>query len=294
MPVTSVRRAARLAVSLALAGSALTMGVEAPALAAGPCELSVPFAPVAPNNVIPDGNTNTSTIDVPEDGWIVSDVDLAVDLHHSAVADLSITLESWDDAGVTPRASVTLFDDSATAPITAATAPFAGRFRPVQPLSALNGYAGGKYLVVLHDKTPLDGDGGGILDGLTLTLRYASCDQDADGVEDHVDACPDLGGDVSTGCPVASAHLGAAYRNGRFRGSLLSPVPGCRAPRQVTIWKVRPGPDRAVGTATTRSDGAYRLVRPRRPGRYYATSPAHLVPGDADCLPARSARFRLL
>jgi subtilisin-like proprotein convertase family protein len=259
------------------------------------------------NSGIPDVGGTSVGIDVPEDGLVVTDVNLTVNVHHTRDSDLILKLYSETDApspttrhiavlfnhygGTGDNLTGTTFDDSATTAISSGSAPFTGEFTPDEALSVFDGDTGGQWRLTAGDDT--SGETGWIVEW-SITFRYASCDEDADGVEDHVDACPDLGGDVATGCPVASAHLGAAYRNGRFRGSLLSPVPGCKAGRPVTIWKVRRGPDRLIGTVTTRPDGAYRLVRPRRPGRYYATSPAHLVPTEADCLPAHSARFRVL
>jgi hypothetical protein len=304
----SVPRAVRTALALALAGSALTLAGPSPVLAAATCEQSVPLVPAAGSNAIPDGSTHTSTVDMSAEGDTVTGVRVAVDLHHSALDDLSVTLQWQDVDNLTPGPVVTLvgngtisganltgtvFDDAATVPITSGAAPYTGRFQPAQPLSGVAGHVGGKYVLVLEDHTLSDGDGGGTLDDWTLTVTYASCDLDADAVEDHVDACPGVAGDPTTGCPVPVEEVSAAYRHGRFRGVVSSPVAACAASRPVTVWKVRPGPDRALGTRTTRSDGFYRLVRARHPGRYYATVPAVLLPGVADCPFVQSPRFRI-
>ena len=101
-----------------------------------------------------------STIEVPitvVDTGVVSDVNVRIRLDHTFDADLDIFLVSPD--GTTVELSTdngssgnnfgsgtndcsgtpTVFDDSAAASITSGTVPFAGTFRPEQPLSALNG-----------------------------------------------------------------------------------------------------------------------------------------------------------
>ena len=306
MPVMSAPRTIRFAVALVLVGSALILVGTGPATAGTTCELTVPVVPAAPNNVIPDGSTHTSTIDVPEDGFAVTDLDVSVDLHHPADEDLSISLQWLDDAeSGSPVAATlfdgsgsganllgTVFDDGATQTLASGTAPFTGRFQPEQPLSALVGHAGGKYRLVIADDPVMDGDAG-VLDHWALTLRYATCDLDTDAVEDHVDSCPAAGGGGLSGCPVATRHLSASYRNGKFRGLLSSTVPACRSGQAVTLWKVRPGADRKIGTRTTAPDGTYKLRRARHAGRYYATSAGVILANVAECPAVRSRTFRI-
>ena len=306
MPVMLAPRTIRLAVALALVGSALVLAGAAPATAATTCELTVPVVPTAPSNVIPDGSTHTSTIDVLEDGFVVTDVDVSVDLHHPADEDLSISLQWLDDAESGPPAAATLFDgsgsganllgtifdDGATQTFASGTAPFTGRFQPEEPLSALAGHVGGKYRLVIADNPVMDGDAG-VLDDWALTIRYATCDLDTDAVEDHVDSCPGASGGGVSGCPVSTRHLSASYRNGRFRGVLSATVPACRSGQVVTIWKARPGPDRRIGTRTTAPDGTYKLRRARHVGRYYATSPRVVVAGVTECPAVQSRTFRI-
>lgn len=307
MRVISRRGAAPLVLVLAFVASALALVASPGRAAAVTCEQSVPVVPVEPNKAIPDNSYNTLKVDMPEEGTAVTGVAVSLDLHHTNLADVSITLQWQDDADLTPSPAVTLvgvgtlsganltgtvLDDTAAVPLTTGTAPYTGSFRPAQPLSGVTGHIGGKYVLVVTDNTA-DSDGGGVMDDWTLTLRYATCDLDSDAVEDHVDACPAVAGDPTTGCPVPVAEVSAAYRRGRFRGVLSSPVAACSVARTVTVWKVRPGPDRALGTRSTRSDGSYRLLRARHPGRYYATVPTLLVPGVADCPSVSSPRFRI-
>ncbi|RNM16368.1 hypothetical protein [Nocardioides pocheonensis] len=308
MPVISRRGPAPLVLVLTFVASALSLVAAPGRAAAATCEQSVRDVPAPLVNTIPDGSNHQSTVDMPEDGTAVTGVAVAVDLHHANLADLSITLQWFDDAGVASSPEVTLvglgtlsganlagtvLDDAAATSITTGTAPYTGTFRPAQPLSGVVGHIGGKYVLKVEDHVNGDGDSGGVLDDWTLTLRYATCDLDSDAVEDHVDACPGAAGDPATGCPVPVAEVSAAYRRGRFRGVVSSPVAACSVARPVTVWKVRPGPDRALGTRSTRSDGSYRLLRARHPGRYYATVPTLLVPGVADCPSVSSPRFRI-
>jgi hypothetical protein len=61
----------------------------------------------------------------------------------------------------------------------------------------------------------------------------------------------------------------------------------------VSIWKVRGGADKLVGTATTGGDGSYRLKRARHAGRYYATSPLVAVTDSAACPAVTSKTFKV-
>jgi subtilisin-like proprotein convertase family protein len=286
-----------------LAAAALVAVAPTRAHAAGtPCQRTFASGPV--DVPIADNAVTPLSIDVPEDGLVVSDVDVAVDLHHTFVSDLGLDLFSTVDGGG-DRAHATLFDhsddpgqdilgavfdDSATTPVTWSQAPYTGRFKPLKPLAALNGFAGGTYLLHVFDAAPGDT---GTLNDWSVTLTYASCDLDADGVEDHADSCLGLSAHTATGCPLTSRSAAAKYKNGRFKGALASPVGGCAAGRAVSIWKVRDGADKLVGTATTGGDGSYRLKRARHAGRYYATSPLVAVTDSAECPAVTSKTFKV-
>ncbi len=82
--------------------------------------------------------------------FFLTDIDVHVDLVHTWTEDLRMTLRSPDGTEVrlfTNRGSVpafqdfndTVFDDEAAAAISAGTPPFAGSFRPEEPLSAFDG-----------------------------------------------------------------------------------------------------------------------------------------------------------
>jgi subtilisin-like proprotein convertase family protein len=297
--------------------AALTMGATVAAMAAvvvtsgtasaagAPCQRTFASGPVIV--AIPDNDpsgVSSAPIDVPEDGLVVSDIDVSLNISHTSDGDLAVELDSETDAGDT-RAYTNLIagagfggdnfigttlDDQAAAPIGWGTAPFTGRFSPTTPLSLLKGATGGRYRLFLFDRTAVDT---GNLTGWSVTLSYASCDFDSDGVEDHADSCLQISAHTSTGCPVTTRSVTAKYKLGKFKGVLSSPVIGCKASRAVTIWKVRSGADKNVGTATTSTDGSYKLKRVKHVGRYYATSARLAVTDVAECPAATSPTFRI-
>jgi subtilisin-like proprotein convertase family protein len=130
---------------------------------------------------IPDNNINNPlelTINVPDMGTIV-DVDVKIRINHTWDADLDIYVihpdgtvvelstdngGSGDNYGSGPTDCTgvfTHFDDEATTPITAGTAPFAGSYQPEQPLSTLdNKSLNGNWKLRLIDD--LSGDTGTI------------------------------------------------------------------------------------------------------------------------------------
>jgi hypothetical protein len=258
----------------------------------------------APGIITGDGSPILSTVDVPEDGLVASDIDVAMNIHHPDASKLHIEFKALDDSdgvrantllfdqeqGVTgPNMLGTVFDDEGGVPITWGNAPYAGSFMPRRPLAEVEGLAGGKYLLLVAHL----GLQTGTLDDWSVTLTYGACDFDGDGVEDHSDSCLQISARTTSGCPVTTRTLTAKYKLGKFKGALSSPVASCKAGRAVTIWKVRSGADRRVGTATTRSDGLYKLARAKRAGRYYATSPRAVVVGVAECPAVQSTTFRI-
>lgn len=87
-------------ISARLALTALTVAaaivVVMPAGGAGaadaPCQRTYSSGTV--NKAIPDSYYTSDRIDVPEDGLVVSDVDVALNIHHSFDADLQLALLS--------------------------------------------------------------------------------------------------------------------------------------------------------------------------------------------------------
>lgn len=95
-----------------------------------------------------DGGTSASTISIPVGSGLVRDINVRINLTHTWVSDLVITLIAPDSTEIVLASGVgqdgddftnTIFDDSASISITAGNAPFTGTFRPAQPLSGFNG-----------------------------------------------------------------------------------------------------------------------------------------------------------
>lgn len=126
----------------------------------------------------PDGGTTTeSTITIADD-FAINDVNVTVDIAHTWVGDLTITLIAPDGTtevelladgtcGNCDDIAVT-FDDDAADPIGGAAAPITGTFQPAGSLATLNGLmsAGDWTLRVFDDA---DGDGG-VLNSWSLQL----------------------------------------------------------------------------------------------------------------------------
>ena len=115
---------------------------------------------------ITDLNTITSTIVVP-DGRTITDLSVRVNITHTFVADLSITLTGPNGLVIqlfnrrgAPGANLTntVFVNSGSGgPISGGTAPFTGRFRPEQPLGSLVGrQASGTWTLSITDNRVLD------------------------------------------------------------------------------------------------------------------------------------------
>ena len=150
-----------------------------------------------PKPVPPVGTsgTTTSTLNVAPSG-IITDIDVNIDITHTFVGDLEISLTS--PAGTTVLMSDnndgsgddysgTTFDDEAAFPIGFGTPPFTGSFIPDNPLSAFDGEdVQGIWTLTVDDV--LTGDVGTLnswsIDVLTDT------DTDGDGVADDADVCP--------------------------------------------------------------------------------------------------------
>ncbi len=125
---------------------------------------------------LPDLIAITSTVSV-ADPEVVRDVEVELSITHTWVEDLDIFLIgpngtrvmlSTDNGGSGDNYTGTIFDDEAPTSITTAIAPFTGRFRPEQPLSALDGIpASGTWTLEITDDTPQDV---GILQQWSLTL----------------------------------------------------------------------------------------------------------------------------
>ena len=123
-------------------------------------------------------------------------------------------------------------------------------------------------------------------------------DRDEDNVPIPTDRCPGVDGNgFANGCPLYDRALTISYkkRAGRFVGRLGATDPGHRLRRgmPVTVWRVRPGPDRRVGKDLTNAFGRYSVAKRVKPGRYYATAPGILVPRVGAVLNETSQRVRV-
>ncbi|MFH1919577.1 MAG: S8 family serine peptidase [Planctomycetota bacterium] len=96
---------------------------------------------------ITDYSTITSTLVINE-SFAIADVDVEVDITHTYDADLDVTLIAPNGTRVTLFSSVggsandfsgTILDDEAETAIAGGQPPFSGRYRPQQPLSAVDG-----------------------------------------------------------------------------------------------------------------------------------------------------------
>ena len=130
----------------------------------------------------------------------VTDVNVTIDVTHSWIADLRIWLRSpagteirlmWRRGGGGDDLDGTTFDDEAAQSITDGGAPFAGSFRPEDPLSTFDGeVAAGTWTLRVWDAEAGDT---GSLDAWRIgiaTDSVAEADADLDAVCDSQDNCP--------------------------------------------------------------------------------------------------------
>jgi len=115
---------------------------------------------------IPDEGTVESTLEVDEPGLIL-DLDVRIDeLRHTFDRDLEIEIEGPDGTTVTLVDNRgggdedfidTVFDDEASDPISAGSAPFSGNFQPEEALSAFDGeLQQGTYTLRIFDQEEED------------------------------------------------------------------------------------------------------------------------------------------
>ena len=131
---------------------------------------------------------------------VVNSIKVTVDITHTFVGDLTLTLTSPAGTSVVLADGVggggdnytnTVFDDDASTSIAGGAAPFTGAFQPENPLSAFMGEAsGGQWTLNVAD-------GAGADTGAVVSLSLEFCtilpqpDADSDGIADADDNCPD-------------------------------------------------------------------------------------------------------
>ena len=132
------------------------------------------------NAPITDYNTTVGQIVVTGASAPISDLDVTVNLDHTYTGDLDLTLVAPDGTrvllsdqhgGSGENYAGTIFDDEANRAIEDGDAPFAGRFRPDEPLSAFDGLvANGTWQLEVYDNFGFDN---GTLIDFTLTFSPA-------------------------------------------------------------------------------------------------------------------------
>jgi hypothetical protein len=92
----------------------------------------------------------------------------------------------------------------------------------------------------------------------------AGLDADGDGLACEARPAPYRG--------LLTIKYGTSY--GNFRGEITSVASSCIYQRTITIYKVKDGPDRVIGTTSTGSTPSYRFNYPGARGTFYARSSA--------------------
>jgi len=133
--------------------------------------------------LLPDLSTVTQTLRV-DDDFTFDNLDVELDITHTFVGDLTITLIAPDQrrfrlfdrqGGSGDNLTGTIFDSEATNPISAGVAPFTGRFRPVDSLSQLYGGSSlGTWRLEVRDNA--GGDSGSLTN---FTLRFQTLEPQA-------------------------------------------------------------------------------------------------------------------
>ena len=135
---------------------------------------------------IPDNTTVEVPLSVPDEGTVVGGVKVGVRLNHTFDSDLTLTLvsptgrtvvlanrrggssDNYGSGANDCSGALTIFDDAATTAIGAGTPPFAGTFKPEQPLQTIApGVSDGQWKLRVRDSV---GGDTGTLGCFQLTL----------------------------------------------------------------------------------------------------------------------------
>ncbi|MFD0861144.1 reprolysin-like metallopeptidase [Sungkyunkwania multivorans] len=151
--------------------------------------------PLAIPDSDPDGVTSTAFVGQPIE---ITDVNVTINVTHTWDADLTITITSPSgttveltsgNGGSGDNYTNTVFDDDATTPITAGSAPFTGSFQPEGSLAAFNGeISNGDWILSASDSALFDT---GTIDSWSIEVCGEPLpDADNDSITDDFDNCP--------------------------------------------------------------------------------------------------------
>ncbi|MCK9825385.1 thrombospondin type 3 repeat-containing protein [Nocardioides cavernae] len=289
-----------------------------------------------------DHSWNPFTIEVADSRQVV-DLDISYTIDFAAAQDLSVHLLGPKSGGALVPSVQTLnrgmatggaltgtytFDDEAGTRKVSGATNGPGTYFPATPASGLEDFpaVGSWSLWVLNYSSTV----GGTLSSFSLTLTYATCDTDGDGVEDKVDncvttpnadqsnrdddalgdacdldsdgdglaeaadGCPTVASSTPTGCPTAPRTAKLRWLDGRKRlqATVSSPVAACEAGARITLWKVRVHRDTKLLAVDASVAGRYRFKVPRG-ARYRVTVSSSYSPGQAECGKAVSRKVRV-
>ena len=220
------------------------------------------------------------------------------------------------------------FDDEAGGTKLVGSTPASGTYLPASPAANLEQYpANGDWGLWVLNQAPY----AATLRSWSITLTYATCDTDGDGVEDKADNCTsvvnadqvnrdgdglgdacdlDVDGDgigngtdgcqlvagsTASGCPSVgrTASLRFAKKTRKLKAVVRSDAPGCRSDASVTLYRAKPGKDVKLVVGTTNGKGVWKRKAPKVSGRYYVRVASSYARGQAECTKARSRKERV-
>lgn len=195
--------------SLALGAAFLgAVSTSAPAAAVvKPCTMTFVGKGFALGKATVDNTVTPPKINPGWSGWnlqlsdarVVTDINITLDVLHPDASQLQAFL--YKDNAWTPQVQAVstgmatgrmdgayTFDDEARGPKLSGANPPPGAYLPNTPATALEGVpASGTWTIWVNNwSTAVVGT----VRSLSITLTFATCDSDGDGVDDHVDNCP--------------------------------------------------------------------------------------------------------
>jgi hypothetical protein len=138
-------------------------------------------------------------------------------------------------------------------------------------------------LTANSDQLNTDSDGAG---------NACDDDDDDDGFVDGSDGCPLLA-DATVGCPYYARTLTLKYKSADagFSGFLAGGPDDCWQGRLVTVFKKTSDGNKSIGSAFTEiTAGKFVVVKPKKPGTYFAKIEAERISEAGDCSKAKSPK----